>query len=357
MTDRQALPDRLRVVAATPIPEELAQVIREREPRVDFVVEHDLLPSMRYPGDHPGNPSFRRTPEAQARFEALVDSAQVLYGIPDEKPAALRRAADANPQLLWVQTMAAGGGAQLRAANLTEEQLGRIRFTTSAGVHEAPLAEFAVLGLLAGLKDLGRMLGQKARHEWPADRSGVLRQLAGSSVLIVGLGHIGRETAAKLSALGVHVDGTSRRDVSVDGVRRVVHPDRLAEVAGDYDGIVVTLPGTARTEHLVGGEVLARVRPGVVIVNVGRGSVIDETALLGALDDGRVGFAALDVFEREPLDVASPLWDVPNVLVYPHVAALSASEDRLIAELFAQNATRFLDGRDLLNPVNTREFY
>jgi phosphoglycerate dehydrogenase-like enzyme len=143
----------------------------------------------------------------------------------------------------------------------------------------------------------------------------------------------------------------------VDGVAELVHPDELAAVVGRVDGIVVTLPGTAATEKLVSADVLAAVRPGVTVVNVGRGTVIDEDALVGGLRDGRIGFAALDVFAAEPLDRASPLWDLPNVLISPHTATLTAAEDRRIAELFAENAGRLLDGRALRNVVNTVEFY
>ncbi|MDQ1530460.1 MAG: hypothetical protein QOE37_565 [Microbacteriaceae bacterium] len=347
---------RLRVVAATPIPDELVERIVAAEPRIDFVVEQDLLPPTRHPGDHVGDPAFRRSEADERRFEQLVDSAEVLYGIPGERPSGLKRTVEANPGLKWVQLMPAGGGAQVKGAHLTREQLDRIRFTTTAGVHAGPLAEFCVFGLLAGFKTMPRLLEHQRRHDW-ATQSWLMRRLEGSRVLVVGLGGIGRLTAARLAAQGARVAGTSRRDVSVDGVEEVFHPDALADRIGDFDGVVVTLPGTAETEKLIGADVLGRAKPGVAIVNVGRGSVIDQDALLDQLRSGRVGFAALDVTDPEPLPADDPLWDEPNVLISPHTAARSDQEDRLIAELFAENATRFLDGRDLINPVNTIEFY
>jgi phosphoglycerate dehydrogenase-like enzyme len=348
--------DRLRVVAATPISDELVAEVVRAEPRVDFVVDQSLLPPMRHPGDHGGDPGFRRTPEQQARFEQLVDSAQVLYGIPGERPDQLKRTADANPGLEWVQLMPAGGGAQVRGADLAAEQLERIRFTTTAGVHAGPLSEFCVLGVLAGFKSLPRLIEHQRAHDW-ADGRWVMRRLDGSRVLLVGLGGIGRLTATKLAALGAHVAGTSRRDVSVEGVEEVLHPDTLRERVGEFDALVVSLPGTTETEHLISADVLASAKPGVVIVNVGRGTVIDQDALLDRVRDGRVGFAALDVTTPEPLPADHPLWDEPNVLISPHTAALSDLEDELIANLFAENCTRYLDGRELINPVNTREFY
>jgi phosphoglycerate dehydrogenase-like enzyme len=323
---------------------------------VEFLVDQSLLPPQRYPGDHAGDPAFERSPEQQRRYEELLNSADVLYGIPGERPSLLKRVVESNPHLRWVHTTPAGGGSQVKAARLTEEQLQRIVFTTSAGVHVEPLAEFSLFGLLAGFKTLPKLQDHQRRHDWASGRW-AMRLLGDANVLVVGLGHIGRTTAHKLALLGARVAGTSRRDVQVEGVSEVIHPDSLAERIGEFDGIVVTLPGTDLTEHLVGDEVLAAAKPGAVLVNVGRGSVIDEAALVRELRSGRIAYAALDVVEQEPLDPGSPLWDLPNVLISPHTAAMNEREDGLIAELFAENATRFLDGRDLINRVDTVEFY
>ncbi|MFF8630135.1 NAD(P)-dependent oxidoreductase [Streptomyces werraensis] len=131
----------------------------------------------------------------------------------------------------------------------------------------------------------------------------------------------------------------------------------MTGLAPDVDAVVNTLPGTDATHHLLGKRFFDALKPGATVVNVGRGTVVDEAALIAALGSGRVGFAALDVFETEPLPVHSPLKDDGRVLVSPHTAALDTAEDRLIAELLAANATRLLDGQSLLNRVNTVEFY
>jgi phosphoglycerate dehydrogenase-like enzyme len=154
-------PQRLRVVASTPISEELIDRIVATEPRIDFVRDQSLLPPQRFAGDHAGDPTFQRTPEQKRAFDKLVDSAQALYGVPDESPAALQRTVRNNPGLLWVHTMPAGGGRQVKAAQLTADELGRISFSTSAGVHAEPLAAYAVFGLLAGAKSLPRLLEQQ----------------------------------------------------------------------------------------------------------------------------------------------------------------------------------------------------
>ena len=347
--------NRLRVVAATPISEELIELILAAEPRVDFIRDQTLLPPMRMPGDHAGDPAFRRSGQQQRAFEDLVDSADALYGVPDENSTALRRTADANENLRWVHTMPAGGGGQVKAANLSSDQLARIAFSTSAGVHAESLAEFAIFGLLAGAKDISRLLQQQRNRQWSGRWPMAL--IGQQRILLVGLGSIGRATAAKLKALGAIVVGISRHDDPVQNVDEVVCPDRLAEVVANMDGIVVSLPGTAATEGLISAKVLAAAKAGTTLVSVGRGTVIDEAALLDALDDGRIGFAALDVFASEPLSAESRFWTHPRVLVSPHTAALNPAEDRLIAQLFARNATKLLEGAPLINRVNTVEFY
>ena len=346
---------RLRVVMATPFDRRLCERIVELEPRIDLIWEPSLMPARRYPTDYRGDPAFTRTPEQQQLFDSLLDSAEVLFGIPDLDPAALRRTVGANPRLRWVQTMAAGGGAQVKAAGLSPDSLGRVVFTTSAGVHGRPLAEFALFGLLAGAKMLPRLLSQQQRHEWSGHWP--MRQLSEQTILVLGLGGIGRELVRVLTALGCTVIATSRHETAVDGVAEVVHPDQLLDVLGRVDGLVVALPGTDATKGLVGEAALSALKPGATVVNVGRGTVIDEPALIAALTSGQIGYAALDVFASEPLDPLNPLWSMPNVLISPHTAALTAAEPQLIAELFARNAGNLLDGRPLLNIVNTVEFY
>jgi phosphoglycerate dehydrogenase-like enzyme len=137
-----------------------------------------------------------------------------------------------------------------------------------------------------------------------------------------------------------------------------VHPTSdLADLVGRADAIVFTLPGTAATDGLYGADLVAATKPGAIIVNVGRGTVIDEPSLIKGLDSGHLASAFLDVFAVEPLPTESPLWGMPQVVVAPHTAALSPHEDRRIAELFAKNLRLLLDGKELLNVVDTKHFY
>lgn len=347
--------DRLRVVVANPFDERVADLIREREPRIDLVVEPELLPPMRHPADYSGDPSFRRDAAREARFRDLIDSADALYGIPDLDPAELARTVRANRSLRWVHTMAAGGGGQVKAAGLASDELQRVAFTTSAGVHGDPLAEFAIFGLFAAAKDLPRLRVLQDAREWPGRWT--MRQVSDLRVLVFGVGGIGRRVAAKARALGATVVGVSRREVELEEFDRIIAPDRVLEELRDIDAIVTTLPGTDATEKMIGADMLAALGSRGIVINVGRGTVVDEDALHAYLVSSPAATAVLDVFAVEPLPDSSPLWELPNLIASPHTAALTDAEDRRIAELFADNAGRLLDGRDLRNRVDPVEFY
>ncbi|EKT81404.1 D-2-hydroxyacid dehydrogenase (plasmid) [Rhodococcus opacus] len=345
----------IKVAIATPLDPGLRHLLTEVDPSVDLLVDDALLPPQRFPGDHEGDPAFRRTRKQQAVFDSLLSEADIFYGIPDTRPAALAPAVRANPGLRWVQTMAAGGGAQVKAADLTAEELERVLFTTSAGVHGRPLAEFAILGVLAGAKDLPRLQSQQAARHW-SDRW-AMKQVHEQTVLVVGLGGIGKETARLAKALGATVLGTKRQPGPVDHVDEVHPLSALPELVGRADAIVFTLPGTTATDGLYGAELIAATKPGAVIVNVGRGTVINEPSLIDGLQSGHLASAFLDVVAVEPLPTESPLWAMPQVVIAPHTAALSPHEDRRIAELFATNLRRLIDGKELLNVVDTQHFY
>lgn len=340
----------VRVAIAAPLAPELCERIAAVDPRVEVVVDQELLPPMRHPADFSGDPAWSRTPEQQAAYDALLDSAEVLYGIPDVNSQALARTVAANPDLRWVMTMAAGGGSQVVAAGLSEAELQRVTFTTSAGVHGVPLAEWAIFGVFCGTKELPRLQRQQREHAWPVRVVG--RPIEGSTALVVGLGGIGQQVAKRCKALGMTVLGIKRSVSDVDNVDEVHTLDDLPSIVGRADHIIVTLPGTAQTEKLLNADVFAAANRGVTVVNVGRGTVIDQAALVDALRSGQVGFAALDVFEREPLETDSPLWDMENVLVSPHSGGLDHREDERICDLFCENLRAYLDGAPMRNVVD-----
>ena len=342
-------------IAICPIMTEAqAQRLADADPRIDVLWEADLYAPQRFEGDFEGDPTWRRPPELQARYDAMCDAADALFGLPDFRPSRLRRCVEANPGLRWVHTMAAGGGAQIKAAKLAPEALERLIVTTSAGIHAIPLAEFALYGVLAGAKLLPRMQQLQRDHAWP--QRFPVRHVSEMTVAVIGLGGIGRLVAQRFLDLGARVVGVNRSPRELPGVE--VHlDDDLVAVSAEADALINCLPAAVGTEKLISAEVLAAAKPGQIIVSLGRGSCIDEEAMIEQLRSGRLSFAALDVVAREPLADDSPLWDMPNVLLSPHLMALSGKETDRIIDLVAENAKALLDDKPMRNLMNKELFY
>jgi phosphoglycerate dehydrogenase-like enzyme len=215
-------------------------------------------------------------------------------------------------------------------------------------VHGTPLAEFVLLGLLYFAKRMPELAAWQTERHWELHASG---QLAGRRVLLVGLGGIGRQVARLLAAVGVEVCGAGRsgRDYDVPGVTCYLASDRLGEALPGVDALVLACPLTEQTRGLIGRREFGLMRRGAVLVNVSRGTVVDEDAMVDALRSGHLGGAFLDVFAAEPLPAASPLWELPNVVISPHSASTVVTENELITELFCENLRHWLDGRPLRN--------
>ncbi len=345
----------VRVTIAGPLEAELVESIRAVGSRVEVEYDPDLLPPPRFPGDHRGIDGFRRSPEDERRWREMLATAEVLFGIPGESPRGLADAVRANPGLRWVQATAAGAGEQVGAAGLTDEELGRVIVTSGAGVHAGPLAEFALFGMLAFAKDLPRMLADQRARRWGHYP---VAELSGRMLLIVGLGQIGAEVARLAAAFGMRVVGLNRTGSGdhpyVEELDRI---DALGDRLPEADAIVISLPLTPQTTGLLDATAIARIKPGATLVNVGRGGVLDEPALIDALRSERLAGAALDVFATEPLAADSPLWELPNVLVSPHTAGLSVHENKRLVSLFVENLSRYLRGEDLLNRVDPQLLY
>ena len=319
---------------------------------VECHFDRTLLPPPRFVADHKGADGFVRDPEAEQRWRALLARADVALGIPGDSPEGLRDLLALAPRLQWVQGTAAGTGEQVMRAGLRDDVLGRVRFTSTAGIHAVPLAEFALFGLLAFAKDLDVLAeldrSRTWRTRWP------MQALRGTSVLVLGLGGVGREVARLAAAFGCRVTAVRRQSNGAlpEGVAALARLSDLDELLPAADSVVVTLPGTAQTAGLLDGRRLALLPPHAVVVNVGRGSVLDSAALAARLDSGGLRGAVLDVADEEPLPATSPLWGRPNVIISPHTAALSVDEDARIVELFIDNLRRFVDGIPLVNLVD-----
>jgi phosphoglycerate dehydrogenase-like enzyme len=343
------------VAIAVPLQADRVEAIQASAPAVEVLYEPELLPPMCYVNDHRGPSDFRRPAAAQARWRAMLESAEILFGIPGDTPEGLADAVRTLPRLQWVQATAAGAGEQVRAAGLSATELERVVVTSASGVHASPLAEFALFGLLAFAKNLPRLLDDQRHRRWEHYPTG---ELAGRTLLVVGLGRIGAEVARRARAFGMEVVGVNRSGRSDCAEVPIVYgTDALPDLVGTADALVLSLPLTDATRGLVDAALIARIKPGATLVNVGRGGVVDEAAMIDALRSGGLAGAALDVVTVEPLAPDSPLWDMPNVLLSPHTAALSERENERIVDVLIENLHRFLDDRPLVNVVDVEHFY
>ncbi|MGI8702364.1 MAG: D-2-hydroxyacid dehydrogenase [Nocardioidaceae bacterium] len=339
----------------TPLEPDLVARIANVDERLDVRYQPDLLPPVRFPGDHRGSDTFRRTDDQERRWATLLGEAEVLFGVPGDSARGLAEVVSVNPTLRWIQGTAAGVGEVVRRAGLTEDALARVAITSASGVHAGPLAEFAIFGLLAFTRELPHLLADAQARRWEHYPVG---ELAGRTLLVVGLGAIGREVARLAAAFGMRVLAVNRTGKADVGSVDEIHPtSALAELLPIAHAVVVTLPLTEETQGLLDAAAIGRMQTGAIVVNVGRGGVIDEEALIPALQDGRLAGAALDVFTIEPLPEDSPLWRLPNVLISPHNAALSVRENERLVDLFSGNLRRYLRGEKLVNLVDPDLFY
>jgi glyoxylate/hydroxypyruvate reductase len=331
----------VNVLVASPLEAEHVGRIEAADRRLRLLYAPDLLPVPRYQCDHSGVPR-NLTADELRRWAQLREQADVSFDFDWQSPGEMAKVC---PQLRWVQGTSAGIGGFLERTGLVHTDL---IFTTAAGVHGTPLAEFALLGLLHFAKEMPTLARWQRQQHWERHTSGVL---AGSTAVVVGLGGIGREVCRLLAAAGLTVYGCGRpaHSYHVPGVSVYTDTTRLREVLPAASALILACPLTDQTEGLIGPEELAALPAGAVVVNVCRGAVIDEPALVSALSSGHLAGACLDVFAVEPLPSSSPLWAMDNVIVSPHSAATAAAENRLLTDLFIDNLRRWLADEQLRN--------
>lgn len=264
------------------------------------------------------------------------------------RAAAIEDGFDAARSLRWIQSGSAGVDALLFPALVASD----VVVTNARGIFDEPMAESVMAFVLA--LNTGLLRDQRGRWGvYDEPDAPARRRLAGERMLVVGAGSIGREIGRTARALGMHVSGVASRARPGDEVfDEVRSSDALLDLLPAFDVVVNVLPLTSATFHRFGPEAFAAMAGDALFVNVGRGATVDESALVGALEAGRIRGAALDVFEVEPLPAESPFWDLENVIVSPHVAGDAEGWERRVVDLFADNLTRFRDGRALRNVVD-----
>jgi len=337
-------PIQILIVTQSPIPDALVEQVRAVSPRVR--VENRVAQSLEALGD-------------------IWRDVEVLY------TTGVAPAPEAAPALRWVQGHFAGADHFL----LQHEQLlHQVVLTTASGVHAPNMAEYILMMMLAWAHHLPRMLEHQKRGEWPQERWDLFapRELRGGTLGIVGYGSIGRETARLAKVFGMRVLATKRNvqhvaedgwglsgvgDPGIENVDQLYPPDALHALLAESDYVALTVPLSPATRGMIGANEFNVMKPEALVINVARGGVIDEAALIEALRSGTIGGAALDVFAQEPLPAESPLWVLPNVILSPHVAGFSPDYDARAMALFAENLRRYLAGETLLNVVELERGY
>ena len=256
------------------------------------------------------------------------------------------------PSLRWVQLPMAGVNL-ISGTDLWKSP--GILVTSAVGANAGPVAEYVLMAMLGLAKNARRMFASQDAGQWDRFELGLLR---GKTLGIVGFGAIGREVAGMAGGFGMRILATKRRLEPEARLPDWVLPsDQIGRLLQESDYVVLSVPATPETIGMIGPEQMAAMRPSAHLINVSRGDVVDEPALIDALQQGRLAGAALDVFRTEPLPGDSPLWGMPNVLLSAHIAGLFDTYDAAIVELFATNLLRYLDDQPLLNVVDRRAGY
>ncbi len=326
--------DQIRVVVAMDFSDEIMAQLRDISPRL-HVERH-----------------FPDVPDA------VWAETEVLYTVRNfPRPEAV-------PRLRWIQAHFAGIGS---ASSQPIFQAEDVEITSGSGVHSVQMSEYTLAMMLAFHYKLPRMFADKNKAVWPEKQYQIYRphSLRGLTLGIVGYGTIGRELARMVNALGMTVLATKRdlkHTEEVDEYRiegtgdptgeipeRIYPPEAVATMARDCDFLVVIAPLTDETRHMINEDVFEAMPEHAILVNIARGAVVDEAALINALAAEKIGGAALDVFEEEPLPKGSPLWNLDNVIISPHVSGNTVNYHQKAADVFKANLQRYLENKPLLN--------
>jgi phosphoglycerate dehydrogenase-like enzyme len=311
----------------------------------------------------------QRSAGSRAELMSVVDpEVEVLFST--FSPEALDRL----PRLRWLQCRSAGMNAVVGTPVWAADH---IAVTNASGIHGITIAEYATGMMIALTREFLGYIDFQRRSCWPTKPKNHVeqfpgRELRGATVLIVGYGSIGREIGRQCHALGMRVlavkrDPSSRADAGyiIPGTgdpagaipERLLGPGELDDLLPEAEYVVLASASTPANRHLLGEAQLRRMRPDAFLINIARGDLIDEPALVRALSERSIAGAALDVFAREPLPADSPLWSLNNVILSPHVSGITPRYDEHMAALFAENLRRYVADRPLLNLVDRKLGY
>ncbi|MGD0794796.1 MAG: D-2-hydroxyacid dehydrogenase [Dehalococcoidales bacterium] len=292
-------------------------------------------------GEHRGDAG------AKEKLDALLAGAEVLVGfIP---PRDLQKRA---PRLKWVQLMSAGVDSLIGS----EIWQSRITITGVSGIHATPISEYVLGTMLMFAKQSPRSFRMQQQHEWKRFTPQLLR---GRTIGIIGLGHIGREVARLAKSFGMKVLAVDeiRGTRPATNVDIMIPANQLRRLFADSDFVISCVPLTPKTSKLIGEKELRAMKKTAYLINISRGGIVDEDALIRALDEKWIAGAGLDVTVREPLPPDSRLWDFENVIITPHISGGQEDYLLLATALFCENLKRYLNGKKLMNVIIRKRGY
>ncbi len=308
------------------------------------------------------------TPKDQQELSAdILSTVEVMYTFGWHLPEP-----EQVPNLRWIQLYSAGANQAMPSRLYRETD---VLFTTASGVHAVAIGEYVLLAALAWFHRLPTLFAWQQEHSWPhnAQRTELFRpqNIRGKTIGIVGYGSIGREVARQAKAHGMRVLAMQRGDNHRDtgfifpdiGDPEGVLPDRyytmpqLHEMLSECDVVVASMPLTDETRSMFNAQAFNAMKPETFFINIARGDVVDEVALLHALSEKQLAGAALDVFHQEPLPSDSLFWQLPNVIISPHVTGIFAEYDQTVAQIFEANLQRYLQSEPLYNLVDKTRGY
>ncbi len=328
------MPEPIRIAVTFKISPENIRDIEAVDPRIQIV---DFPAIILRPG--PG-----LSDEDQAKAKAALQDVEVVFG-PNTMPPWLL---DAAPNLKWFQVITAG------VDHMVKDGLLERGFTVTkvSGLAAPAIAEYVMATMLMLCKGMHTSGKQQAEHKWEFHFT---QELKGKTVGIVGMGAIGREVAKRSRAFGLRIVASRRRvaagDTDPDCDDLFPHSE-LDRILQESDYVVLCVPLTDETRGLLGARELALMKPTASLINIARGAVVDQAALIAALRDGTIASAALDVFDPEPLAAESPLWDMPNVIVTPHMSGAVEGYGTRATDYFVRNLRRYAAGESLENVVD-----
>ncbi len=285
-------------------------------------------------------------PEKEVAYSEELSDVEVLIGYDPFATLDISKL----KKLRWIQLFSAGID-QLPVGYLKDKD---ITITNNKG-YSIPIGEWIVMDILELLKHSARFIRSQDRKQWKLDR-GIL-EVYGKTIAFIGTGAIAKEAAKRLQGFEARIVGLNTGGSKVQYFHECFRADRLDEMLGQADVVVVTIPYTDASWHLIDSRRIEKMKDGAYFINIARGTIVDEAALIRALESGKIAGAALDVFEQEPLEAESPLWEMDNVLITPHNAFISDMKDERRYETIHGNMKNFIEGKEMRNVIDIKKGY